>query len=636
MKMLEPRQQAIVQELMKYDYPVSGTHLAGMNDVTARTIREDIKLVNLAIGAEGAEIQSLMGQGYLLVIEDVDAFKSFLKESTGRTCETPATHEDRVTFIICELLLTGRYIKSDDLANALFISRSTLQNDLKAVKKTFAQYNLEIESRPNYGMRASGTEMNMRFCLSQYVFDRRAHKSEPSSDYFDSGEISAIHEVVTEALDDNHLVMTDIAINNLVIHIAIALHRIRGGHSVDEQNTALNTLTNHREHMIAKQIVESCESSFRVVFPAYETIYISLHLSGTKIISQADGDVEKDYDRELQRVIDRTLRAVDRQYTMQIRRDKELRLSLLLHLKPAINRHRYHMNVRNPMLEDIRQHYPLAFEIAVYAGKIIESETDTVMDENEIGYIALHIGGAIERGKLKTAPKRCIVVCASGAGTSQLIYYKLRNHFGQSLEVVDTMQYYRLGEHALSGIDFIISSIPVEAVMPVPVIEVNAIMNNNDLKRIERFIVQNESGVFSDYIRDDLVFIGQDLGSKEAVLSHFDSMFREKGLADDTFLSSVMEREAVMPTSFGNRIAVPHPLVPQSGETFLSFMTLDKPVVWGEHKAQLICMLMVKKGSHEDLQVVYDTLGETIENPDKVTDLISAGDPLEFIKKINK
>src|SRR5699024_11367769 len=100
--------------------------------------------------------------------------------------------------------------------------------------------------------------------------------------------------------------------------------------------------TNHREHMIAKQIVESCESSFRVVFPAYETIYISLHLSGTKIISQADGDVEKDYDRELQRVIDRTLRAVDRQYTMQIRRDKELRLSLLLHLKPAINRHRYH------------------------------------------------------------------------------------------------------------------------------------------------------------------------------------------------------------------------------------------------------------------------------------------------------
>jgi len=634
--MLEPRQQAIVQELMKYGSPVSGSHLAGLNDVTVRTIREDIKLVNAEIRAKGAEVQSLMGRGYLLVIEDDRAFKSFLKASTDHAHGRPATHEDRVSFIICELLLTGRYLKSDDLADELFISRSTLQNDLKAVKNIFAQYNLEIESRPNYGMRASGTEMNMRFCLSQYVFDRRVYKSEPASAYFDSGEISAIHEVVTEAIDNNHLVITDIAINNLVIHIAIALHRIRSGHSVNEHNTALNTLMNHREHAIASQIVGRCESLFRVAFPAYETVYISLHLSGTKIISQTDSDIEKDYDRELQRVIDRTLRAVDRQYTMQIRKDRELRLSLLLHLKPAINRHRYHMNVRNPMLGDIRQHYPLAFEIGVFAGKIIESETDTVMDENEIGYIALHIGGAIERSKLKAAPKKCIVVCASGAGTSQLIYYKLRNHFGQSLEVADTLQYYRLGEYPLSELDFIISSIPIETEVPVPVIEVNAIMNDNDLKKIEAFIVRNESDAFSDYIRDDLVFIRQQLDSKEAVLSNFDDRFREMGLADDTFLSSVMEREAVMPTSFGNLIAIPHPIVPQSGETFLSFMTLEKPVFWGEHKVQLICMLMVKKGSHEDLQAVYDNLGEIIENPDKVTDLISAADPHDFIKKINK
>ena len=634
--MLEPRQQAIVQELMKYDFPVSGAHLAGLNDVTARTIREDIKIINSEINGEGAEIQSLMGKGYLLAIDDDHAFKSFLKSSTGHAYGRPSSHEDRVAFIICELLLAGRYVKSDDLADELFISRSTLQNDLKAVKNIFAQYNLAIESRPNYGMYASGTEMDIRFCLSQYVFDHRVYKSEPASAYFDSEETRKIHEVVTEALDNNHLVITDIAINNLVIHIAIALHRIRGGHSVDEQNTALNTLMNQREQKIAKRIVDRCESLFRVAFPAYETIYISLHLSGTKVISQTGSDIEKGYDRELQRIIDRTLRAVDRQYTMQIRKDKELRLSLLLHLKPAINRHRFNMNVRNPMLGDIRKHYPLAFEIAVFAGKIIEAETDTVMDENEIGYIALHIGGAIERSKLKAAPKKCIVVCASGAGTSQLIYYKLRNHFGQSLEVEDTLQYYKLGEYPLSGLDFIISSIPIEAEVPVPVIEVNAIMNDNDLKKIETFIIRHESNAFSDYIREDLIFIRQQLDSKEAVLSNFDDRFRDRGLADDTFLSSVMEREAVLPTSFGNLIAIPHPIVPQSAETFMSFMTLDKPVTWGEHKVQLICMLMVKEGSHEDLQSVYDNLGEIIEDPDRVKNLINADDPHDFIKKIIK
>lgn len=624
-----------MQELIGHDSPLSGTHLAKMNDVTTRTIREDIKLINAQITGAGASIQSLMGKGYLLVIENHESFKSFLQTASGQAARTPDTHEDRVAFIICELLLTRSHVKSEGLADALFISRSTLQNDLKSVKEILKHYNLEIESKPNYGMRAVGSEMNLRFCLSQYVFDRRIYRSEPHSVYFDNEEINSIHSVVTDALDDNQLVMTDIAINNLVIHIAIALRRIRDGYSVNERNPSLNTLMNHREHGIAKQIVEQCESLFQVSFPVYETVYISLHLSGTKIIRQTSGDVEEEYDKNLQRVIDRALREVDREYTMQVQKDKELRLSLLLHLKPAINRYRYNMNVRNPMLADIRQHYPLAFEIAVFAGKIIETETDTEMDENEIGYIALHIGGAIERSKLKDAPKKCIVVCASGVGTSQLIYYKMKNHFGHALEIIDTIQYYKLEEYPLTSVDFIISSIPIETEVPVPVIEVNAILNDTDLKKIESFIVRSENGRFEDYFREELVFINKDLDSKEAVLSYFDAQLKGLDLVGDTFLDSVMEREAVMPTSFGNLIAVPHPITPHSEETFLSFMTLKKPILWGDYKVQVICMLMVKKGSQEDLQVIYDSLGAIIENPDKVAGLLSCRNPEEFIKKIN-
>lgn len=634
--MLETRQQAIVQELLRHDSPLSGAHLAKLNDVTTRTIREDIKLINAQISGSGAAIQSLMGKGYLLEIENNESFKSFLQSTAGQAARTPDTHEERIAFIICELLLTNSHVKSDDLADSLFISRSTLQNDMKRVKQILNQYNLEIESKPNYGMRAVGTEMNLRFCLSQHVFDRRVYRSEPHSVYFDNDEINAIHSVVTDALDGNHLVMTDIAINNLVIHIAIALRRIRDGYSVNEHNPSLNALMDHREHRIAKQIVTQCESLFHVSFPAYETMYISLHLSGTKIIRQTSSDIEEGYDKNLQRVIDRALREVDREYTMQVRKDKELRLSLLLHLKPAINRYRYNMNVRNPMLKDIRQHYPLAFEIAVFAGKIIESETDTEMNENEIGYIALHIGGAIERNKLQDAPKKCIVVCASGVGTSQLIYYKLKNHFGHSLEVIDTIQYYKLEDYPLSSLDFIISSIPVELDIHVPVIEVNAILNDKDLKKIESSIIRNENRRMGDYFREELVFINKRLGSKEDVLSYFDEKLMGLGLVEDTFLDSVMEREAVMPTSFGNLIAVPHPITPHSNETFLSFMTLEKPIMWGDYKVQVICMLMVKKSSQEDLQVIYDSLGEIIEDPDRVADLLGCRHPDEFIKRVNQ
>src|SRR5699024_10728226 len=82
------------------------------------------------------------------------------------------------------------------------------------------------------------------------------------------------------------------------------------------------------------------------------------------------------------------------------------------------------MNIRNPMLADIKKNYPLAFEAGIIASLAIEKHTGTKIDENEVGYLALHIGAAIERRKLKSGPKRCLIVCASGLGTAQLIFYK--------------------------------------------------------------------------------------------------------------------------------------------------------------------------------------------------------------------
>ena len=66
-------------------------------------------------------------------------------------------------------------------------------------------------------------------------------------------------------------------------------------------------------------------------------------------------------------------------------------------LKPAINRFRYGMNLRNPMLDSIKANYPVAFEAGVIAGMVLKEEMGLEIHENEIGYLALHIGAAMER-----------------------------------------------------------------------------------------------------------------------------------------------------------------------------------------------------------------------------------------------
>src|SRR5690625_6947106 len=90
----------------------------------------------------------------------------------------PKLQQERITYLIKRLLLHDTYNKMDDLADEIYVSKSTIQNDLIDVKKLVAEYEIVVESRPNYGLKISGKELNIRFCMSEYIFDRRENLGE--------------------------------------------------------------------------------------------------------------------------------------------------------------------------------------------------------------------------------------------------------------------------------------------------------------------------------------------------------------------------------------------------------------------------------------------------------------------------
>ena len=48
------------------------------------------------------------------------------------------------------------------------------------------------------------------------------------------------------------------------------------------------------------------------------------------------------------------------------------------------------MNIRNPILTEIKKNYPYAFDIALVGGKVIEEAFKIKISESEIGFLALH------------------------------------------------------------------------------------------------------------------------------------------------------------------------------------------------------------------------------------------------------
>ncbi|MEK3646709.1 PTS sugar transporter subunit IIA [Aeribacillus sp. FSL K6-1121] len=132
------------------------------------------------------------------------------------------------------------------------------------------------------------------------------------------------------------------------------------------------------------------------------------------------------------------------------------------------------------------------------------------------------------------------------------------------------------------------------------------------------------------------MFLRKNFHSYEEVLTFFHTALLEKGLVDNTFLEAIFEREKVAPTSFGNLVAVPHPIVPKTNQTFIAVCTLDKPIQWKDKPVQLVCMLCVKKNSKENLQDMYGLLVRLIDNSSMVQNLLKTKSYEQFIQVLKE
>src|SRR5690606_21797044 len=117
--MLTSRMKNIFRELMAAETPITGKYLAVLNQVSSRTIREDIKALDSLLIDHGAYIDSVMGQGYKLGIMEEPLFRSYLKKLSTEDAELetiiPKMPEERIAYLVKRFLLSDGYIKLEEL-----------------------------------------------------------------------------------------------------------------------------------------------------------------------------------------------------------------------------------------------------------------------------------------------------------------------------------------------------------------------------------------------------------------------------------------------------------------------------------------------------------------------------------------
>ena len=77
--------------------------------------------------------------------------------------------------------------------------------------------------------------------------------------------------------------------------------------------------------------------------------------------------------------------------------DSSLYTGLLAHLDRAIQRLRENLNIYNPLLPEIKEDYPALFDLVNRGMEKVF--VDEEIPEEEVGFVAMHFGAALDRGQ---------------------------------------------------------------------------------------------------------------------------------------------------------------------------------------------------------------------------------------------
>lgn len=613
--MEQKRMIKMMRILSQTNEPMTGPQLSEKLGITVRTLRNDLKEYKKELGKYGIEVISKHAVGYSLLINDEEKYYQFLekmmKEESENQMLIPIYPQDRVHYLIRMFLTQNDYIKIDDICEKIFVSRSTLSNDLKEVREKLQFFHLDLETKPAYGLKITGSEFHKRSCISQYFFHTNGNDDIFLSQTKTTKQQEKIANILYNIMVSESFKLTDIGFQNLVIHLMIAIMRLQEKPKQTTYEYDVH-IKESREYEIANMIVTQLNNEFHVEFPEVEIYYIALHLSGKKAVQYNSNTLfmNTDYEELIQQVI----KDIQDKYQIDFSADLDLQTALALHIQPMLNRLKYDMVIQNPLLEQIKIESPVAFEMGVLTANVIEKRYQKTMSENEIGYIALHFALAIERYQQQGPKKNIIIICASGMGSSQILQYKIRQKFKDCIQSIYVTELYELSNIDQRAYDFILSTVPIPFPTEIPAIHVQYFLNDEDMISLsEAFLEQSETMSFIDqYFDQDLFYDDLKGKTKEELIHEMCQRISQLKKVPENFEEQILKREHYSVTEFGNAIALPHPMKPITDETFVAVGILKKPVRWYKQNIKYIFLLSIQKDSKEALGLLHETLSSLV------------------------
>jgi mannitol operon transcriptional antiterminator len=511
---ISSRAKAILAKVCQETSYITIAAIAKELDVSAKTIVRELPEVEAVLKRYGLELDKKTGAGIGIQgnMADCKQVLQLLGESRDEHSYSPL---ERQTVIISKLLQNQAPVKLFEFTSILKVTEGTISNDLDKLEPWFVEHALVLVRKPGLGIYVEGEETDIRKAIVHYIYEnikedqlldlvhdnlvedkaaKTASVKETQNYLLDLVDVNVIHKLekaVRDVETQMKYQLSDNAFVGLIVHLALAVQRLRKSEKIEINKEFLHELQEKKEFSVARKISEKIADLFAIAVPDTEIGYITMHLLGARNRYSSNGTSMNVVDNfHLVKLAKSMMRIAQQETGKALLKNEKLLVGLVNHLGPSISRLKMKMDIRNPLLEDMQKHYPELLEISRKCVKDLEHELDLVLPESELAYIAMHLGAAIEdNDQLSKIEHRILIACPTGMGTSRMLASRIQKECS-NLEVVDVISALHVNNLYINQVqaEFVVSTVPIPNCI-LPVVVVNSLLNEVDKEKINKQIV---------------------------------------------------------------------------------------------------------------------------------------------------
>lgn len=613
---------------------VDARFIADTFGVTTRTVRNYVKKLN---DESDGELVESSYRGYRL--------RQDVVRERPRT-ESPQP-EDRADVILRRLISTSQPISIYDLADELCVSDSTIETDLRRVRDSVRLFDLTL-ARNRDTVALEGTELSKRKLMSQML---SAESSTGFSAFTGSGmalegfDVARLSRMVSELLTDHGLVSDDFGLNNVVLHLIIMVQRMRQGMSMPDDGTYDKTWGTPASE-VASEICSRMGERFGIDVPTSEIGYLALVIASNSRSEDysftSAANLSSLIEEDDVALTQSAVAALEHAYYLEPF-DNEFVMRMAVHMHSLLQRMEDGIGSHNPMLGKIKQSYPLIYDMAVFFSRCISEERGIALSEDEISFIAFHIGAYLEKADPEGDSVTATFLYMDYHGMYRLSLDRIREEFRNSLSIVGVASVADYDPDAIET-DLVLSPIEIDAPARSQVIVLSPIIKDSDLKRIRRAIETQQAkrrgleafSLISRFLDPKLYRRIGEYRNKEGLIRDLADECRDMGLVGEHFADEVLAREALSSTAFNNQVAIPHSMTASANRSFLSVAVCERGMPWDSQTVNLVMLLGISENDRKAFRILFDSLIEVLSEPASVNRLVKCRSYSEFVELLNE